>query len=306
MEFSFLSRRVLLLAVGLLLASCGGDDSQDQELSESANAIRVAAFNVQVFGQSKSDKPEVMANLVKIVRRYDAVIIQEIRDAAGTAIQELLDEVNAAGDTQYQLAVSPRAGRSQSKEQYALIYNDAIKLKQQFSYNEADFAADADRFEREPHSFHLEAAGFDFGLIVLHAKPDDAVAEIDALDDVYQDFIAKTNDNDALILGDLNADCSYASNAALESTRLCGANYGWLTPDDADTTVKSTDCAYDRIVAAGLMVNFVSNPSVYYFDADLVLSADQAEAVSDHYPVEVEVDLNAANSKTVSCTLEGS
>jgi hypothetical protein len=48
--------------------------------------ITIASFNIQVFGQTKASKPEEMEILVDIIHRYDIVAIQEIRDAAGTAI----------------------------------------------------------------------------------------------------------------------------------------------------------------------------------------------------------------------------
>ena len=50
-----------------------------------------------------------------------------------------------------------------------------------------------------------------------------------------------------IIMGDFNADCSYASEAEL-STKAFYTNplYQWLIGMDADTTTSTTDCAYDR------------------------------------------------------------
>ena len=45
----------------------------------SDNKIKIAAFNIQVFGTSKASKPEVMDTLAKIVRTYDIIAVQEIR-----------------------------------------------------------------------------------------------------------------------------------------------------------------------------------------------------------------------------------
>ena len=50
------------------------------------DTIKIASFNIQIFGQSKSSKQEVMDILVQIIRDFDIVAIQEIRDAAGTSI----------------------------------------------------------------------------------------------------------------------------------------------------------------------------------------------------------------------------
>lgn len=53
--------------------------------------ITIASFNIEAFGQTKASKPEVMEILANIIRKYDIVAIQEIRDAAGTAILALRD-----------------------------------------------------------------------------------------------------------------------------------------------------------------------------------------------------------------------
>nr|CDS23312.1 deoxyribonuclease 1 [Echinococcus granulosus] len=62
----------------------------------SEQKIKSAAFNVQVFGKSKSTKADVMKILVDIFRRYHGAVIEEIRDNTGEAIQRLLTAINAA------------------------------------------------------------------------------------------------------------------------------------------------------------------------------------------------------------------
>ena len=62
-----------------------------------------------------------------------------------------------------------------------------------------------------------------------------------------------SNDDDYVILGDFNGDCSYASYNELIELSIASENYTWLIPDDADTTVGNSRCAYDRIVAASTL-----------------------------------------------------
>ncbi|MHC1565076.1 MAG: endonuclease/exonuclease/phosphatase family protein, partial [Candidatus Syntropharchaeales archaeon] len=85
--------------------------------------LRVGAFNIQVFGQTKASKPDVMDVLGKIIRTYDVVAIQEIRDKSQTALPALVDVVNS-DNPQYDYVMSERLGRTTSKEQYAYIYNN--------------------------------------------------------------------------------------------------------------------------------------------------------------------------------------
>ena len=84
-------------------------------------------------------------------------------------------------------------------------------------------------------------------LIGVHADPDDAVEEMDALVNVYSAVKRRWNTDDILIMGDLNADCRYASDSDLRSLRLrTDKRFTWLIGDDVDTTTTRTDCAYDR------------------------------------------------------------
>lgn len=84
------------------------------------NTITVASFNIQIFGRAKASKVEVMEILAETIARYDIVAIQEIRDKTGTAIEKLEVEVDSLG-TDYEFIISPRLGRTSSKEQYAFF-----------------------------------------------------------------------------------------------------------------------------------------------------------------------------------------
>src|SRR5262249_28234830 len=62
--------------------SAAGGPSGDSYASVPASnvgTVKLATFNIQVFGRSKLDKPEVMQVLAETVRKFDLVAIQEIR-----------------------------------------------------------------------------------------------------------------------------------------------------------------------------------------------------------------------------------
>ena len=84
-------------------------------------------------------------------------------------------------------------------------------------------------------------------LIGVHTNPRDAVTEMEALVDVHSAVKRRWNTDDIFIMGDLNADCTYASDSDLRSLRLrTDRRFTWLIGDDDDTTTTRTDCAYDR------------------------------------------------------------
>lgn len=273
-------------------------------VSPSQGNFSIAAFNVQIFGTTKAEKADVMAVLVKVVRRYDIILIQEIRDKSETAILDLLDEVNKESP-KYALSVSGRLGRSTSKEQYGFLYREDSGISVNATYQDPDTA---DHFQRPPYAVHFkstQAVTSDFVLMAIHTSPSSAVSEIDALDDVHSAVLTKFKVENILIMGDFNADCSYVSKTASSKLKLRSSSYHWWIEDDVDTTVANTDCAYDRFVMSG--DSFISavkagSADVFRFDTAYKLTQEQTEAVSDHYPIELQLDTVATTEVTTTTT----
>lgn len=87
----------------------------------------------------------------------------------------------------------------------------------------------------------------DFFLVGAHIKPSDAVAELNAMDDVYDTLTNKFGTLNGILLGDFNADCSYVSKTKYLNLDLVkDKRFTWLVDSDVDTTVSLSDCAYDR------------------------------------------------------------
>ena len=272
------------------------EDTKDAENETEAREIpelnrsevaRIATFNIQTFGKTKMSKPEVVNVLVDTVLKYDLVSIQEIRDIDQTVPYEFLDEINNRSNDTWEMLLSERSGQQEDdnyQEQYAYYYNTTVFSPINGSlYNDSE----SDLFQKEPYlgSFELlnasgNSSGFDLTLITIHTKPSIAMEEIDALHTVVQDYQEQNPEEpDVIILGDYNADCSYASSEELWSSPMRNSNYTWLVPDSADTTVSSSDCAYDRIVTTGdLSGRLVGNWGID-------TSSFTTSNVSDHYPV---------------------
>lgn len=255
--------------------------------------LRVAAFNVRVFGPTKFSMPEVVATLSQIVQRYDIVLIQEIRDISETVIPSFVETVNSNRDDsqKYDVVVSIRLGRTSNKEQYAFVYRtDVVDI-----VDSLQFADTEDVFEREPFSVlvrHKETgrAVPDFFLVGVHIRPSDAFAEIDTLLEVYENAAGVYGIENGIILGDFNADCSYLSMSKFRTLSLVvDERFTWLL-DVTDTTTGNSSCAYDRIVSAGRIIEHMvpDSAQVFRFDQEYGLTQSQALDVSDHYPVEVE------------------
>src|SRR5262245_10071162 len=86
-----------------------------------SSTIKIATFNIQVFGRTKLAKPEVMRILAETIRKFDVVAIQEVR-AETDVVRPFVDLINSTG-RHYDYVVGPRLGRTNSKEQYAFIFD---------------------------------------------------------------------------------------------------------------------------------------------------------------------------------------
>jgi deoxyribonuclease-1-like protein len=288
---------VLLLSVIVILSGCIASQKKVQEtqyngknqsgppssiVRTSDNKITVGAFNIQRFGHTKASKPEIMGILTKIIRNYDVIAVQEIRTISlQTTLPMLRDDVNSIGSSQYDYVVEG----TKSEEQYAYFYNTRTIQLMGSPYSYPDLN---DTFKREPYiaEFKAKNGNFDFVLITIHAHPDTATPEINHLPEVVEDAKSRYKGQDAfIILGDLNADCTYFKNN--KQSLLRSGEYHWIINNTFDTTTKkSTDCAYDRIIiTTPALTDFTGESGVFRFDKAYNLSYDSTIAISDHYPV---------------------
>jgi len=268
--------------VFLLIAGTAASGSGDQ--GRPADTIAIANFNIQVFGISKAGKPAVMETLGHTITRFDIVAIQEVRDKSRAAIKALEQKVDDLG-RDYAVALGPRLGRTSSKEQYAYMYrSDTLDFITSYTFDDSA----EDLFHREPFIAQFKAKDGDFSvvLITIHTDPDEATSEINALPAVMAD--ARTHfpgETHFLILGDLNADCSYHDEEET-SSELRSSDYQWLITNAMDTNLARSQCTYDRIIMTSETAPYATgHANVFRFDSEFDLSAKQAKAVSDHYPV---------------------
>jgi len=282
-----LKKAVLLFLFLLLIPVPSGADSENHDLT-------IATFNLGIFGPTKSSKPEVVDAIANIVRMYDIVALQEIKDVSGKAPQVLIDAVRSKGGN-WRMELSPRSGLQtddgRSQEQYAFIYNgDKIDLS-----GDARLFDDEPRdlFQREPFvaRFRHIKGNFSFVMINIHTKPG-RIEEIGSLNDVYWWALFEFfGDDNFVILGDLNAGCDYASPGDLDRMEIRGDNFLWITPDGADTNFSDSRCAYDRII--------VNTEMATRFKGDQGVNKESVSSreISDHLPVWAKFQLKGKGKR---------
>ncbi|XP_069842161.1 deoxyribonuclease-1-like isoform X2 [Dendropsophus ebraccatus] len=260
--------------------------------------FKICSFNIKSFGEAKASNKKIMSVLVKILSRCDISAIQEVRDSKGEAVPALVNELNRFDAAHhYQHLESKRLGKNSYKEQYVFIYrSDTVKVMDWYQYVE-DHPEHPEAFAREPFVVRFNSPKTvvkDFALMSHHTCPSKAASEINRLLHVMLQVKSRWKIQSLMLLGDLNAGCSYVTAEEWRNIQLrSGDTFHWLIGDKDDTTVnQKTHCAYDRIVVHGeefLKGIVPSSAKPFNFKKKLGLSEEEALEVSDHYPVEVNL-----------------
>jgi endonuclease/exonuclease/phosphatase family metal-dependent hydrolase len=257
-------------------------------------AIRIATFNIEKFGDAKARKPYVMATLANIIHNFHIVAIQEIRTQDSYFIDNFLRTYVNQNGRLYDKVIGPRLGRTNSKEQYAILFDTAaieVNPRSIFTVNDPD-----DLLHREPLVAMFRVRGpppqqaFTFVLVNIHTDPDETKTELDALAQVYQAVRRVSGgEDDIILLGDLNVDDRHLG----ELGRLDG-----IRPIVRDKYTNTRQNAqYDNIVIhQPSTAEFTGRWEVFNFGRHFGLTLDQALEVSDHFPVWAE--FNAYESMT--------
>jgi exonuclease III len=258
-------------------------------------AIRIASFNIEAWGEAKEKKPYVMATLASIIQQFHIVAIQEIRTKDEYFVDNFLRTYVNQGGRKYNKVIGPRLGRTVSKEQYAFIYDTAaieVNPNRIFTVNDPE-----DLLHREPFVAQFRVRGpppeqaFTFVLVDIHTDPDETKSELNALALVYQAVRrACDGEDDIIVLGDLNVDDHHLGDLG----RIDGI-YPVVRNTFTNTLQKSQ---FDNIIFHGRSTTeFTGRWGVYKeFVQQFHLSMDQAQEVSDHFPVWAE--FNAYESTT--------
>lgn len=227
----------------------------------------IANWNLQIFGDSKASNATLMRIYSSVIKDYDIVFAQEIRDKDGSSFASLCKLL-----LDYNCNISSKAGRTASKEQIGIIYRKGIALS-----SIRDFNPDSkDRWERPPIMAVFNIGNYSISVYNMHDDPGNVSAELSSFESVVEDK------GKVMLLGDFNADCSYYPMA----NRTQFKNWTWIIKQGEDTTVHNTVCTYDRI-----LLN--KNATGDYLEHGIRTDGINA-AVSDHYLVWARMLANAS------------
>jgi len=280
-------------------STAGGGSSTTAKTPLPTDHISIASFNIQVFGQSKMNKPDVMEKLTDVARRFDILAVQELRSKEQDVVPRWLAMINANGSN-YDALVGPRLGRTSSTEQYIFVYNrNRVRFTPKTEYTIND---PHDLLHREPFVASFEAivgpgvTPFSFTLINIHTDPDETDEELDALAEVYE-VVRQSNpaEDDVILLGDLNVD--YTDLGLLGQV----PNIAWTVQGQPTNTRLSK--SYDNILFDRVATTeFTGQSGIVNLMDVYQMTEEQALDVSDHLPVWATFSVAEAGTSSLAQT----
>ena len=263
--------------------------------------IKIASFNMQIFGRTKLGRPRTLTVLAAIAANFDIIALQEIGSNKSSASEETCIEIMNC----YVEKINEIAGEKKYSyicgNQYAIVYRTDKVLV-------ADYAlyGGSETFSYTPLIANFKTvnseSNFDFSIITIHTSPKFARDEIPALKTVIEETAELYCEPDVICLGDFNADGNYYDEGNVDS--LAGFDTGlYITgiPNSYDTTVADSDNTYDRIqMTESLSTDYTGNSGVFRFREFYDINeceggrttAGTEKAISDHYPVWCEYYIN--------------
>jgi len=252
-----------------------------------APTLKIASFNLQHFGHHKAENPFVAETVIRVIRQFDVIALQEICTQQQDLIAIVVDRVNQAGG-RYDYLIGPRVGTRENLEQFAFIFNTQTietDRDQLYSVEDPDNLILRDPLVGWFRAKQSDARkAFTFTLVNIHSDPERADAEVRLLPELVQSIRRDGRDEDDVILvGDFGADTlsmaylrqqGFTVTLSETPTLVSGSK----TPDNLVLTSKATD---EYIGRAGTL-DFLRKSN---------LSIDQALQVSDHLPVWAEFSI---------------
>jgi endonuclease/exonuclease/phosphatase family metal-dependent hydrolase len=277
--------KLFMVFVCLLAVSC---DVAPAPVS--TEPVKVVSFNLRRFDDAKARDRKIAGFLASLLRDADVAALQEGLAVSEGAVREFAESVG--GNVGFVLG-PPEGSSAFYRENFIFLYHkDRVTLKASAVYPDH-----TNTFERPPMAAYFAAdAGFDFIVLNNHVKPDETqkqtTQEIAHLPEAARYFTQLWNEPDILVVGDLNADGAYYTEAKLGEV-FPEAAWTIITGNDCDTTVSANNTfTYDRfIISKTAREDWRGTWGVIRFDTWTdcrKITSNPGTDISDHYPVWAE------------------
>ncbi len=247
--------------------------------------IRIATANLGPLDQAKLAKPAVAAHVVRILRQFDVVALQDIRARDQGLLVQLVEQVNAQG-RKYRFAVPPSVGRDPVRQYSAFVFDTAAVEIDRTTVASVDNRTG--QFRHPPLVAAFQAKGpaaheaFTFTLINVHTPVDRVEAERDLLASVFRAVRDDgRHEDDVILLGDLGTDDEHLGLLG-QVANLTSAVTG------VPTTTRGTGVVDHLLFDRRATIEFTRRSGVFDLQREFNLPLREALEIADHLPVWAE------------------
>ncbi|EMI53688.1 exonuclease/endonuclease/phosphatase family protein [Rhodopirellula sallentina] len=252
--------------------------------------LRVAAWALDGFGPTKLASDLARKNLVRVVRQFDIIAVQQISSLQMDLVPRIVDAINESslggGAPLYDYVLGPPTGPEDRGEQMAILFNpDRVRVDRTQTYTVAD---PDNQLTYDPLVAWFRAAeppvseAWTFSLVNVRIDLSRAPREVALLGQLLKSVREDGRGEDDVVLAGLfQADDAYLLPV------IAGPNVRasvTSTPTDIFGRHQTSNVLYDRELTA----EAIGRGGVYDFLRVYNLSVAQAQAVSSYLPVYAE------------------
>ncbi len=244
-------------------------------------SLRVATFNLQSFGETKTSKVAVMEILAHILRSFDVIALQGIDTRQRDALPRLVDRINQS-DRRFDYCIGPKVGPGISAMHFAFLFDsDRVEVDRYQLYT-VDDPSDQLQYEPLVGWFRSRLApddqAFTFTLVNLRIDSPYAEREVTLLPELMRAILQDgRGEDDILLAGDFGC-----SDTAMQGLK----KLGWTFAVEGCTTTIGGDEMLDNLLFSSRSTDeFLGRAGCMDFLRQFNLTPDQAFQVSSHMPV---------------------
>ncbi len=252
--------------------------------------LKVASWALDGFGPTKLASDLARKNLVRVVRQFDVIAVQQISSLQMDLVPRIIDAINESslggGAPLYDFVLGPPTGPEDRGEQMAILFNPArVRVDRTQTYTVAD---PDNQLTYDPLVAWFRAAepsvseAWTFSLVNVRIDLSRAPREVALLGQLMKSVREDGRGEDDVVLAGLfQADDSYLLPV------IAGPNVRasvTSTPTDIFGRHQTSNVLFDRELTA----EAIGRGGVYDFLRVYNLSVAQAQAVSSYLPVYAE------------------
>ncbi|MCA9138891.1 MAG: hypothetical protein KDB00_19100, partial [Planctomycetales bacterium] len=253
--------------------------------SEHVRNLRIGSWALSGFGPSKLSSELCRLNLVRMIRKFDVIALQQITAAERDLVPRLVDAVNEGGRT-YDFVLGLPTGPRDRSEQLAILFNiNRVQIDRSQTYTVDD---PQNTMTYDPMVAWFRAAeppaetAFTFSVVNVRINLARAPTEVSLLPGI---FSSVRNDgrgeDDVVMAGLFQADDSYLIPRVMGTDAVAAVN-------STTTDIFSRHQTCNILVDRNRTNEFIGRGGPVDFLRLYNLNLSEAEAVSSHLPVFAE------------------